>query len=97
MISIGAFCGLSSAMAGCRTRTSQEVGLSPSPCLRRVRILEEAGVIDRYVAILDPTKLGLGLTVFARVWLKAQDEETIAHFVKEVRKLPQVVELRGVF
>jgi DNA-binding Lrp family transcriptional regulator len=60
--------------------------------LRRVRLLEQAGVIYRYVAILNPTKIGLGLTVFARVWLKAQDEETIAHFVKEVRKLAQVVE-----
>lgn len=71
---------------------AKEVGLSPSPCLRRVRLLEEAGVIDRYVAILDPAKIGLGLTVYTRVWLKAQDEDTIAHFVKEIRKLPQVVE-----
>ncbi|MGO6993923.1 Lrp/AsnC family transcriptional regulator, partial [Rhizobium johnstonii] len=47
---------------------AKEVGLSPSPCLRRVRLLEEAGIIDRYVAVLDPAKVGAGLTVFARVW-----------------------------
>ncbi len=44
-----------------------KVGLSPSPCLRRVRRLEELGVIRQYVAILDPKKLGLGLTAYATV------------------------------
>jgi Lrp/AsnC family transcriptional regulator, leucine-responsive regulatory protein len=71
---------------------AQQVGLSPSPCLRRVRQLEEAGVIDRYVAVLNPAKIGKGLTLFARIWLKAQDEDTIEHFVSQVVKLPQVVE-----
>ena len=46
---------------------AKKVGLSPSPCLRRVKLLEEAGVIERYVALLNPSKVGLGLTVFARV------------------------------
>ena len=71
---------------------AREVGLSPSPCLRRVRLLEEAGVIDRYVAVVNPAKIGKGLTLFARIWLKAQDEDTIGHFVEEVTKLPQVLE-----
>lgn len=71
---------------------AKEVGLSPSPCLRRVRILEEAGVIERYVAVLNATKVGKGLTVFARVWLKGQDVETVDHFTEEVRKFPEVVE-----
>lgn len=71
---------------------AEEVGLSPSPCLRRVRLLEEAGVIDRYVAVLNPAKISKGLTFFARIWLKAQDENTIKHFVSEVAKLPQIVE-----
>lgn len=71
---------------------AKEVGLSPSPCLRRVRLLEQAGIIDRYVAVLNPTKIGKRLTLFARVWLKAQDEDTIEHFVAEVLKLPQVLE-----
>jgi Lrp/AsnC family transcriptional regulator, leucine-responsive regulatory protein len=74
------------------TELAKAVGLSPSPCLRRVRLLEEAGVIDRYVAVLNPKQVGVGLSLFARVWLKAQDAETIDHFVAEVLKFPQVVE-----
>src|SRR3712207_6820919 len=68
------------------------VGLSPSPCLRRVRLLEEAGVIERYVALIKPSKIGVGLTVFVRVWLTGQDAETTDHFTESVKKLPQVVE-----
>lgn len=71
---------------------SREVGLSPSPCLRRVRLLEEAGIIERYVAVLNAAKIGKGLTVFARVWLKGQDVHTVDHFTEAVRQLPQVVE-----
>jgi DNA-binding Lrp family transcriptional regulator len=71
---------------------AKEVGLSPSPCLRRVRALEAAGVIDRYVAVLNAAKVGVGLTFFTRVWLTAQHEDTIEHFVAEVLKMPQVVE-----
>ena len=71
---------------------ANEVGLSPSPCLRRVRLLEESGVIDRYVAVLDGTKVGLTLTVFARVWFKTQDAEITHQFAETVRKFPEVVE-----
>jgi len=71
---------------------AREVGLSPSPCLRRVRLLEEAGIIERYVAVLNAAKIGKGLTVFARVWLKGQDVHTVDHFTEAVRQLPQVVE-----
>lgn len=71
---------------------AKEVGLSPSPCLRRVRLLEEAGVIERYVAVLNAAKVGKGLTVFARVWLKGQDAETVDHFTDTVKLLPEVVE-----
>ena len=71
---------------------AKEVGLSPSPCLRRVRLLEEAGIIDRYVAVLNPAKLGKRLTLFTRVWLTAQDEDTIEYFVEKVRQFPQVLE-----
>lgn len=52
------------------------MGLSPSPCLRRVRLLEAAGVIERYVALVDPAKVALGLTLFVWVWLKRQDQDT---------------------
>lgn len=71
---------------------AERVGLSPSPCLRRVKMLEEAGVIERYVAVLDASKIGVGLTFFARVWLRGQDSETVDQFVDEVKRLPQVVE-----
>ncbi len=71
---------------------AKEVGLSPSPCLRRVRLLEEAGVIDRYVAVLDPTKVGAGLTVFARVWFKTQDAKITVQFGEAIRRFPEVVE-----
>jgi Lrp/AsnC family transcriptional regulator, leucine-responsive regulatory protein len=65
---------------------AEQVGLSPSPCLRRVRLLEEAGVIERYVALLSASKIGLGLTVFARVWLTEQDQQTVDGFIEEVRE-----------
>lgn len=71
---------------------AREVGLSPSPCLRRVRLLEEAGVIDRYVAVVDPAKVGLHLSLFVRVWLTAQDAETIDMFIAAMEQLPQVLE-----
>lgn len=71
---------------------ARRVGLSPSPCLRRVRLLEEAGIIERYVALLDAAKVGAGFTVFARVWLAAQDEDTVSGFVEQVRSFPEVLE-----
>ena len=71
---------------------AQKVGLSPSPCLRRVKLLEDAGIISRYVAVVDQTKIGLHLSMFARVWLTAQDAETIDLFIAAMRRLPEVVE-----
>lgn len=71
---------------------AREVGLSPSPCLRRVKLLEEAGVIDRYVAILNPAKINKGLTFFTRIKLDKQDEKSLKHFADEIKKLPQVLE-----
>jgi len=71
---------------------ARRVGLSPSPCLRRVKLLEEAGVIDRYVAVVDQAKMGLQLSMFARISLTAQDAETIDHFIAAMKRLPEVVE-----
>jgi Lrp/AsnC family leucine-responsive transcriptional regulator len=71
---------------------AKKVGLSPSPCLRRVKLLEETGVINRYVAVLDPAKIGVGLTMFTRVWLTAQDAETIDRFIVAMKRLPEVME-----
>ena len=71
---------------------ARRVGLSPSPCLRRVKLLEEAGIISRYVAVVDQAKVGLQLSMFARVSLTAQDAETIDHFIAAMKRLPEVVE-----
>jgi len=71
---------------------ARRVGLSASPCLRRVKLLEAAGVISRYVAVVDQAKIGLPLSMFARVWLTAQDAETIELFIAAMRRLPEVVE-----
>jgi Lrp/AsnC family leucine-responsive transcriptional regulator len=68
------------------------VGLSASPCLRRVRRLESEGIIERYTALLSASKVGVGLTVFARISLISQDAEAVEQFAATVRKLPQVVE-----
>lgn len=74
------------------TELAQKVGLSASPCLRRVKQLEDEGYIEKYVALLSPQKLNLGLTVFARIWLKGQDAETVNTFVDAIQDVPEVVE-----
>lgn len=71
---------------------ADQVGLSQTPCLRRIRNLETAGVIEKYVAVLNPDTLGLGMTFFTRVWLTGQDEATVERFTKDVQRLPNVVE-----
>lgn len=71
---------------------ADRIGLSPSPCLRRVRLLEESGIIRRYVALLDPQKLNIGLTVYARIWLDKQDGKSIAQFIQIIQDIPEIVE-----
>lgn len=71
---------------------AQLVGLSPSPCLRRVKQLEDEGYIEKYVALLNQSKLNLSLTVFARIWLKGQDAKTVNDFVAAIQTMPEVVE-----
>jgi Lrp/AsnC family transcriptional regulator, leucine-responsive regulatory protein len=68
------------------------VGLSPSPCLRRLKRLEDAGIVLRYVALLDAEKIGIGLSVYARIALVAQDAATVENFAQAMTVLPQVVE-----
>jgi Lrp/AsnC family leucine-responsive transcriptional regulator len=67
------------------------VNLSASACLRRVRALEEAGVIRRYAAILDPSKVGLGLRAFVTVKLEKRGRMPTDAFAKAVRDWPEVV------
>ena len=71
---------------------ADRIGLSPSPCLRRVRILEESGVIQKRVTLLDASVLGLAVSVFVSVQLEKQSKENLTAFENEVRKRPEVVE-----
>ena len=69
-----------------------KVGLSPSPCLRRVRLLEKAGVISRYVAVLDQRAVGLPVSVFISIKLERQREELLDRFAKTISRWPEVLE-----
>ncbi len=71
---------------------AEKIGLSPSPCLRRVKQLEDTGIIEKYVALVDSHKVDLKLTVFARIWLKEQDEKTVNQFIESIMDMPEVVE-----
>ncbi len=71
---------------------AKEVGLSPSPCLNRVRALEEARYISRYVTLLDALRLGLKVSVFIQVTLERQIEPALDTFEKAIRGRPEVME-----
>jgi DNA-binding Lrp family transcriptional regulator len=71
---------------------AKAVGLSPSPCLARVRALEEAGFIRRYVSLLDPQRLGLMVSVFIQVALEKQVESALEVFERAIRDRPEVME-----
>jgi Lrp/AsnC family leucine-responsive transcriptional regulator len=69
-----------------------DVGLSPSPCLRRVKALEESGVIRTYVALVDPALVNLPVNVFVSVTLEKQIEERLDAFEDAIRQRPEVLE-----
>lgn len=71
---------------------SEAVGLSPSPVARRVRLLEEAGIITGYAAQIDEVALGYGFSVFVSVKLEKQVDEALAKFEAAVRAFPEVVD-----
>ena len=68
------------------------VNLSESACLRRVRALEEAGLIDRYVALLSQSKAGLPGNVLVHIGLQREEESELAAFEQAVRDIPEVME-----
>ena len=74
------------------TELAEQVGLSPSPCLRRVRALEESGVIRKYVTLVNPAALGLPVSVFVNVTLEKQIEDRLKLFEAAVAKRPEVME-----
>lgn len=71
---------------------AKRVGISPPPCLRRVKALEEAGYIQGYRGLLDPHRLGFDVTVFASVHLSSQAEADLRTFEEFVRSEPLVRE-----
>lgn len=71
---------------------AEQVGLSPSPCLRRVKALEEAGVILRRVTLLDRKKLGLSLTVILHIGMDRHTPERFETFEATVAGFPEVQE-----
>jgi len=68
------------------------VHLSPSPCLVRVRNLERQGVIKRYVALLDPLKVGMNVSVFIHISLEKQVESALVNFEQEMNRCSEVME-----
>jgi len=71
---------------------AERVGLSSSPCWRRIKRLEDAGVIQRRVTILDREKLGLGFEVYATVKLSLPTRENLEAFEAQVSRWPEVVQ-----
>lgn len=71
---------------------AEKIFLSPSPCLRRVRDLEQAGLIRRYVTLLDPIKLGLTVSVFIQVSLEKQMRDALDTFENSVLARDEVME-----
>jgi DNA-binding Lrp family transcriptional regulator len=71
---------------------AKKVHLSPSPCLARVKALEAAGVISRYVALANASALGLGLNVFINISLKTQNKEALAEFEQRIAEHDEVME-----
>jgi Lrp/AsnC family leucine-responsive transcriptional regulator len=71
---------------------AERVGLSESACLRRVRLLEQSGIIDRYVMLIDQAAIGKPGTVFVRVTLEGQQQEKLQRFEEEIGQVKDVME-----
>jgi Lrp/AsnC family transcriptional regulator, leucine-responsive regulatory protein len=71
---------------------ADKIGLSPSPCARRIRLLEKAGIIKGYTAIVDQKKIGLPISAFASIKLERQREEDLDRFAEAVARWPEVLD-----
>ena len=71
---------------------ADRVGLSASPCARRVRILEESAIIKGYVAVVDQANVGLPISVFVSIKLERQREEELDRFSQAVTRWPEVLD-----
>ncbi|NCP19163.1 MAG: Lrp/AsnC family transcriptional regulator [Erythrobacter sp.] len=70
----------------------EQVGLSTNPCWRRIRRMEEAGIIARRVALVDPQRIGLATTVFVSIRTKQHDAQWLETFARAVDGLEEVIE-----
>lgn len=71
---------------------ADKIGLSPSPCARRVKQLEDNGIIDHTITLLDPARLGLKLTAFVQISMDKHTPDRFENFEAHVRNYPEVVE-----
>jgi Lrp/AsnC family transcriptional regulator, leucine-responsive regulatory protein len=71
---------------------AERVGLTASPCHRRIKILEERGILKRYIALVDQKAVGLPVSVFISIKLERQKEEDLERFAKAIRGWPEVLE-----
>jgi len=71
---------------------AKTVGLSESACLRRVKLLEQEGIIDKYVMLIDQTAIGKPGNVFVRISLEGQQQERLQSFENEIGKVKEVME-----
>jgi Lrp/AsnC family transcriptional regulator len=71
---------------------AEQVGLSPSPCWRRIQKLEQGGYIKARVTLLDPDKMNVGVTVFVAVRTSQHSLEWLEKFASAVREIPEVIE-----
>lgn len=71
---------------------ADKVGLSPTPCSRRVRQLEESGVIERHVTLLNQARLGLNITAMISITMDRHTPERFESFERQLREFPEVVE-----
>ena len=74
------------------TELADKAGLTASPCLRRLRLLEGSGVIRGYTALVDQAKVGLPISVFVSIKLERQSEDAMERFETAVRRCPEVLE-----
>jgi len=72
---------------------AERVGLSASPCWRRIQKMEAEGIIERRVALLNPEKMNVGVTVFVAIRTSRHDEDWLNDFAAKVTRIPEVVEL----
>lgn len=71
---------------------ADKIGLSPSPCSRRVKQLEELGLIEKHVTLLDQTKLGLKLTAYIHISMDRHTPERFENFEAQISAIPEVME-----